>query len=205
MADEEKKTETPETPPAEPAKKPAAEAPVDVETLKSKAVERDEFLDLAQRARAELINYRNRIERERGEWADRAVADFATKILPVLDDFDRALREAGSATDVATLLDGFRQIDRKLHVVFKSAGLEAFAPHGKTFDPAEHEAVVVEETDKRPHHAISEVMRKGWKLHGKVLRPAQVKVTVKPETKDKKDSGAGEGADRKEPPNDADV
>jgi molecular chaperone GrpE len=178
MTDKKKETPQPDAPPAS-----ESPEPVDLDALKSKAAQRDEFLDLAQRARAELINYRNRVERERGEWADRAVAEFATKILPVLDDFDRALREAESVTDVAKLLDGFRQIDRKLHIVFKSAGLEAFAPHGKTFDPAEHEAVVIEETDEHPHHAVGEVMRKGWKLRGKVLRPAQVKVTMKPEEK----------------------
>ncbi len=183
MTDEKKEPTKGETPPPQPppGEPPTAEEAVDVEALKAKAAERDEFLDLAQRTRAELINYRKRIERERAEWAERAVAEFALKLLPALDDFDRALREAEGAADVKTLLAGFRQIDRKFHDVLKAAGLEPFSPHGKPFDAAEHEAVLIEESDKHPHHAVSDVVRKGWRLRGRVLRPAQVKVARKPE------------------------
>jgi molecular chaperone GrpE len=188
---------------AKPPELPKAETPVppeaevaDVEALKARAKERDEFLDLAQRARAELINYRKRVERDRAEWTDRAVADFALSILSALDDFDRALKEAESAKDPKTMLEGFRQVDRKFHVVFKAAGLESFAPHGKSFDPAEHEAVVIEQTDKHPHHSVSEVMRKGWRLRGKLLRPAQVKVAQKPEPREPKAGESGEKSEK---------
>jgi len=220
MADEEKKNEQPEAAPAEPPKAEPAEA-VDVAALAAKAKERDEFLDLAQRTRAELINYRRRIERERAEWTDRAVSEFALKLLPALDDFDRALKEAEGAADVKALLDGFRQIDRKFHEVFKAAGLESFSPHGKPFDAAEHEAVVVEQTDEHPHGTVKHVTRKGWRLRGKVLRPAQVTVAMKPEPKEEpKPEAKGEDAKKKaagtekkgaeapagkEPKNDADV
>lgn len=190
MTDEKEKEptqpETPETPAAseekaEPAAAPAE--PVDVEALKAKAKERDEFLDLAQRTRAELLNYRKRIDRERAEWTDRVLGDFVLKFLPALDDLDRALKEAEGAADVKTLLAGFRQIDQKFHDILKAEGLEPFKPHGKPFDPAEHEAVVIEESDEHPHQAVSGVVRKGWKLRGKLLRPAQVKVSMKPEAK----------------------
>ena len=198
--------EAPKEPPAPPAGvKPEEALDPDLSGLKAKAAERDEFLDLAQRTRAELINYRKRVERDRAEWADRAVGDFALSILPVLDDFDRALREAESSKDVKALLEGFRQVDRKLHVVFKAAGLEAFSPQGKPFDPAEHEAVVVEETEEHPHHAVSEVTRKGWRLRGRVLRPAQVKVARKPEPKPAEKPGEPKDAGKKERTNDADV
>jgi len=200
MTDEKKEPLKGETPPPQPpGEPPAAEEAVDVEALKAKAAERDEFLDLAQRARAELINYRKRIERERAEWTDRAVAEFALKLLPALDDFDRALREAEAAADAKALLAGFRQIDRKFHDVLKAAGLEPFSPHGKPFDAAEHEAVLVEESDKHPHHAVSDVVRKGWRLRGRVLRPAQVKVARKPEPQAAGDAGPEEPEELKEP------
>ena len=190
MTDENEKNEPtqPETP--EPARTPDKDAAsADVEALTAKAKERDEFLDLAQRTRAELLNYRKRVERERAEWTDRIVGDFMLKLLPALDDFDRALGEAEGASDVDALLKGFRQIDQKFHDILKSQGLESFKPQGKSFDPAEHEAVVIEESDEHPHQAVSDVVRKGWKLRGKLLRPAQVKVAMKPEarTDEKKD------------------
>ncbi len=217
MADEnekEPKTQEPscepdETPGAASEAKapPAAAEPVDVEALKAKAKERDEFLDLAQRTRAELINYRKRVDRERAEWTERVVGEFMLTLLPALDDLDRALKEAEGAADVKTLLAGFRQIDQKFHDILKSQGLEPFKPHGKPFDPVEHEAVVIEESDKHPHQAVSGVVRKGWKLRGKLLRPAQVKVTMKPEAKsdEPKPSDATPAPDKKEPKNDADV
>jgi len=206
MTDEKKDRAKPDEASAAPQK---PEEPIDLEALKAKAAERDEFLDLAQRTRAELINYRKRVEREREEWTDRAVADFALTILPALDDFDRALKEAESVRDLRTLLEGFRQIDRKFHLVLRAAGLESFSPRGKPFDPAEHEAVVVEETDAHPHHTVSEVTRKGWRLRGRVLRPAQVKVARSPEPEpDANPPGAADAkpeAGKKEPENDADV
>ena len=192
MTDENRKEPTPQEPPSEspkPAPEQAAAAePVDIEALKAKAKERDEFLDLAQRARAEMINYRKRVERDRAEWADRAVADFVLQLLPALDYFDRALAEAEGAADAKAILAGFRQIDQKLHDLLKAQGIESFKPQGgKPFDPAEHEAVVIEETDEHPHQAVSNVLRKGWRLRGKLLRPAQVKVAVKPEAGKKKE------------------
>lgn len=194
--------ESPKDPasPAEPPKLPGAE---EIEALKAKAKERDEFLDLAQRARAELINYRKRVERDRVEWTDRAVGDFALSILPVLDDLDRALKEAEGAKDVKTMIEGFRQVDRKFHVVLKAVGMESFSPQGKPFDPAEHEAVVIEETDAHPHHAVSDVMRKGWTLRGRVLRAAQVKVAQKPEPKPEKIEKPGKSDEKKPDPSES--
>jgi len=157
------------------------EQPVDVEDLKVKARERGEFLDMLQRTYAEYSNYRKRIERERGEWSERAVADFVKKLLPVLDDFDRALLHAENSTDVRSLAEGIRLIEDKIYGVLRTGGVEAFEPEtGKPFNPAEQEVLVVEVTGDLPDGTVTEVLLKGYRLRERVLRPAKVKVTKKP-------------------------
>jgi molecular chaperone GrpE len=190
MADEQKmKKEEPAKPApdeaakAEGASKPAEE-PVDVEALKVKACERDEFLALLKVTAADFSNYRKRVERDRVEWTERAVGEFVQKLLTVLDDFDRAVDAAEKAPDAKTMLQGFRQIEQKLYGILKEAGIEPFEPHGEAFDPGEHHAVIVEETDALPHDHVSEVVQKGYRLKDRVIRPALVKVS-KRTTKDK--------------------
>jgi len=174
MADERKEEGKPDATPAEPPKE-EAEA-VDVEALKTKARERDEFLDLARRTAAEFSNYRKRVDRERAEWTDRVVGEFVLSLLPALDDLDRALAQAEAAGDAATLVEGFGLVRGKLLGILKANGIESFEPAGVPFDPAEHDAVIVEETDELPHHHVMEVVQKGYRLRGRVLRAAQVKV-----------------------------
>ena len=177
MADEQKEKKDAATPP-EPAPAEAAkdEAPVDVEVLKAKACERDEFFVLLKQTAADFSNYRKRTERDRAEWAERAVAEFVQKLLSVLDDFDRAVDAAEKAPDAKAVLQGFRQIEQKLYVLLKEAGVEPFEPQGEPFDPGEHHAVIVEETDELPHDHVSEVVQKGYRMKDRILRPALVKV-----------------------------
>ena len=150
---------------------------IGIEELKVQARQRDEFLDLLQRTRAEFSNYRKRIERNRLEWGDRAVGDFVQKLLPVLDDFDRALAHAGEASDLEGFVEGIRLVEQKIYDVLKTDGVEPFQPEeGQPFDPAEHEAITVEITDDLPDQTVSEVLLKGYRQHDRILRPAQVKV-----------------------------
>lgn len=149
----------------------------DVEGLKARARERDEFLDLLQRARAEFSNYRKRIERDRIDWTERSVAVFVAGLLPALDDFDRALAHADEAPDLDSFVRGVRLIEGKVYDVLKSSGVEPFEPEkGEPFNPAEHEAITVEVTDEFPDRSVSEVLLKGYRLRDRILRAAQVRV-----------------------------
>ena len=188
---------------------PASEAPsADLDALKTRAKERDEFLDLLQRTRAEFSNYRKRVERDRVEWADRAIGEFVLGLLPVLDDFDRALAHAdASAEDFEGFLKGVRLVEDKIYDVLKAAGVTPFVPTGVPFDPVEHDALIVEQTDEMPDGTINEVFLKGYHMGARVLRPAQVKVVRNAKTpsapedaSNDAEADGGEGGD-----NDADV
>jgi molecular chaperone GrpE len=187
---------------AESVEMPAAEDA----SVQAKAAERDEFLDLLQRTRAEFSNYRKRIERDRETWGPRAVGDFVLKLLPVLDDFDRALAHAEESTDFESFVKGIRLIESKIYDVLKSSGIEPFVPAGEPFDPAEHDAMIMEARDDVPENHVSEVLLKGYRQGDRVLRHAQVKVAKSapaeaPETDADDDKPSGE----EEEESDADV
>jgi molecular chaperone GrpE len=137
--------------------------------------ERDDFKDKWLRKTAEFDNYRKRIERERREQADSAVADLLESILLVVDDFDRALTvEAGPEAEAYRT--GVELIHAKLLDVLKKRGIRAIESLGADFDPNIHQAVMHESSpDHRDGEVIAE-LRKGYMLGDKLLRPAMVKV-----------------------------
>ena len=206
---------TPEEAPSGDATEASSEGPLDVETLTVRARERDEFLDMLQRVRAEFSNYRKRTERDREALAERAVGEFVLRLLPVLDDFDRALAHAGESSDLESFVRGIRLIESKIYDVLKSSGVEPFEPTGERFDPAEHEAMIVEVNDALPDQTVSEVVLKGYRQNDRVLRAARVKVArntpagVEAETDvtgdDDVDAPPAADRDETEEENDADV
>ena len=137
--------------------------------------ERDDYKDRWMRKTAEFDNYRKRIERERRENADMAVADVLESILLVVDDFDRALTvEAGPEADAYRA--GVELIHAKLLDVLKKRGVRQIDALGADFDPNIHQAVMHEASpDARDGEVIGE-LRKGYMLGDKLLRPAMVKV-----------------------------
>ena len=172
--------------------------PVGIEELKARATERDEFLGMLQRARAEFSNYRKRVERERGEMRTRVIGEFVMKLLPVLDDFDRALVHADESADLESFVKGIRLIENKIYEVLKRSGVESFEPErGDGFNPVEHDALIVEQTDEYPDDSVSGVHLKGYRMGDRILRPAQVKVAkqivVKDETPTEDTEGKEEG------------
>ena len=174
------KTKQPEAP-VEAEEEAASPPPVpEVPSLEKRARERDEFLALLQRERAEFSNYRKRIERDRVAWADRAVGAFVLKLLPVLDDFDRALAHAEESDDFESFVKGIRLIETKIYEALQASGVAPFEPEGETFNPAEHEAMIVETRDDLPDGTVSEVLLKGYRHASRVLRAAQVKVVRNP-------------------------
>jgi molecular chaperone GrpE len=135
-----------------------------------------EYLADLQRERAEFSNYKKRMEKERGLWGDTIKGDLLLNLLPVLDDFDRAvenLPEDGTGKD---WVNGILLIHRKLQQQLEALGVEEINAVGEEFDPALHEAVTHEESvDYAPHQVIG-VVRKGYRLGDKILRPALVRV-----------------------------
>lgn len=145
------------------------------------ASERDlaaEYLEALQRERASFINYKRRTEQERSDTATYAAANLLKKLLPVVDDFDRALASVPQAErQNHKWLQGIELIQRKLHSVLESEGVEAIEAQGQPFDPNLHEAVAFDDSGKGGADTVSEVYSKGYKLKDRVLRHAIVRVS----------------------------
>jgi molecular chaperone GrpE len=131
--------------------------------------ERDEYLALAQRTQADFENYRKRVARESAEAEARGRMELAKGLLPVLDNLDRALAAANAEED--HLAEGVRLVREELAGVLSRAGIESYSPAGEAFDPDWHEAMMT-----RPGEVgqVLEVLEKGYRLNGQVLRPARV-------------------------------
>jgi molecular chaperone GrpE len=144
--------------------------------LAAARVQADEYLDGWQRARAEFANFRKRAEKELDESYQNATVDMLRKLLPIVDDFDRAIANLPADKAEDELIKGFSLIQRKLITLLEGAGLKAFDPKGEPFDPKFHEALGHEESDQVPSGYVSSVLQKGY-LHGeRVIRPALVRV-----------------------------
>jgi molecular chaperone GrpE len=141
------------------------------------AAEKAELQDRALRARAEFDNARKRSERERYDYLQFAAMDLVREALPVLDDFERALKVETADREYAK---GVELIYSRLYETLKKMGLEPIESQGKPFDPNVHQAVErVETTDAEDHTVLGEFQR-GYYFNGKLLRPAMVRVAVKP-------------------------
>lgn len=135
-----------------------------------------EYLSLAQRVQADFVNYKRRVEQEREEQSKQAHSRLMLKLLPVLDDFERAMDSVRA--DLAGLhwVQGIGHIFRKVQNVLESEGLQRIEAQGQDFDPRLHEAVVYEEVEPEDDGKIIAVLQNGYKLHDRVIRPAMVKV-----------------------------
>src|SRR5882724_438597 len=137
--------------------------------------ERDEYLAHLQRTQAEFDNYRKRMLRDQTAHLERATAGLIEQLLPVLDAFELALGSAG--TDAERLRKGVELVYGELLGALEKAGLQRIEALGKPFDPEEHEAVMhVENEGGEP--GVRDVVRSGYRLKGRVLRPAMVKVAT---------------------------
>ncbi|HEY6443523.1 MAG TPA: nucleotide exchange factor GrpE [Candidatus Acidoferrales bacterium] len=142
--------------------------------------EKQELTDTLVRRQADFENYRKRIERERHQDHHRGVEAFAERILPVLDALGHALAaDPGSAS--AEYRKGFELIERQLNDVLAKQGLVRMETAGKQFDPHFHHAIEQVETSEYPEGAIIDELQSGYLFHGKVLRPAMVRVATAPE------------------------
>ncbi len=141
------------------------------------AAAKAELEDRALRARAEFDNARRRAERERSEFLQFAAMDLIRELLPVVDDFERALKVETADRDYAK---GVELIYQRLIETLKKIGLEPIETAGQRFDPNLHQAVDRMETEEAEDMAILSEYQRGYNFKGKLLRPAMVKVAVRP-------------------------
>ena len=163
-------------------------APADAPSAKP-APEHDYLEDL-RRLQAEFDNYRKRMIREQTELTRRAAARLIEKLLPVLDNFERALDHAGES-------EGLVLVHKELMAQLSSEGLEEIASAGEPFDPRLHEAVESHEDPGVAEPVVTGVYRTGYKLAGRVLRPAMVVVARPPDVQEG-DPGSEEPASERE-------
>ncbi|MEW6171834.1 MAG: nucleotide exchange factor GrpE [Bacillota bacterium] len=133
-----------------------------------------EYYQQLLRLRADFENMRKRVNKEREELLHFAGEALVAALLPVLDDFERALKSPGDK--IEDFLAGLEMIHRRLSETLTQEGLEVIPTVGDVFDPTRHEAVAFETTRKEPANTVLEEFRRGYTFRGKVLRPALVKV-----------------------------
>jgi molecular chaperone GrpE len=142
--------------------------------------EHDSLQDRLVRKQAEFDNYRKRVDRERSEFMQFASSELIKELLNTLDSFDLALRNAAGHSAVDTLR-GFELIYKQLQDTLVRFGLKPIDAKGKKFDPNFHQAVSTEVSKDLEENTVVQEMRKGYTLHGRLLRPAMVSVSVKEE------------------------
>ena len=138
-----------------------------------------EYLDSWRRAAADMSNYKKRAEKDAGEMTKFVNSVLIARLLPVLDDFDRAMQTIPDNLRDLTWIDGVMLIARKMAAVLESEGLKPIEALNKPFDPNIHEAVIHEETDQHEEGTVVAELQKGYKLGDRVLRPTMVKVAKK--------------------------
>jgi molecular chaperone GrpE len=139
--------------------------------------EKNDLMDRLLRRQAEFDNFRRRAERERADVLEYANTETVRSILPILDDFERALNV--ECTGNKEYVRGMELIHQRLSDALKKLGLEPISAKGLKFDPHIHHAVEMSETDQVEDHTILEEYQRGYNFRGRLLRPAMVKVAVK--------------------------
>jgi molecular chaperone GrpE len=139
------------------------------------ALQNEDFRDRYVRTLADFENFRKRGEREKADFQRYALGSVIRDLLPVLDNFDRALEHAEEGDEFHK---GVALIYKQLFDVLQRHGLKPITESGVRFDPNFHEAVIREEDPSVPSHIVTAVLQKGYFLHDRLLRPAMVKVAV---------------------------
>jgi molecular chaperone GrpE len=178
--------------PAQPGADRAAAAPVpapeppltpdQIEALKTRAAKADEHWDRLLRTRADLDNYKKRAARERQDAVRFANLSLVEKLIPALDSFDMALAAVGNpeGNHLESLKAGIAMVHTQLRSALAEAGLQEVDATRQVFDPNLHEAVSHVESSELPEGHVLQQLRKGYRLHERLIRPATVVVAKKP-------------------------
>jgi len=148
----------------------------ELEEQKAKAAE---YLGGWQRARAEFANYKKRVEKEQEDMIKSANGAFITRLLPVMDDFERAFQTLPLDLMGMTWLEGIALVQRKLQMLLEQEGVTVIETEGRLFDPTLHQAVTHEESEEHEEGQIIGEVQKGYKMGDRVLRPSLVRVAKK--------------------------
>lgn len=138
----------------------------------------DEFQARALRVQADFDNFRRRTQKEKEDLAQYATSKLVGELLPVMDNFERALLTAPATPELEPFTKGVNMIFRQLEGVLKSEGLTAMETVGQPFNPEFHQAIMQVESDEHEEGIVTEEVQKGYLLKDKVLRPAMVKVSM---------------------------
>jgi molecular chaperone GrpE len=156
-------------------------AAVSLEEFDRLKAERDSLIDRLARLQAEFENARKREARERNEFRDYAVAGAVEQFLPVLDNFQLALKSTGSAEQLRT---GVELIVKQMEEALRSLNVQPVEAVGAEFDPRIHEALEMAEKPDLPDHQVFDEVRRGYRIKERLLRPALVRVASNPQQKE---------------------
>ena len=134
-----------------------------------------------QYAQAELINYRKRKDEEVLNFKKYCNKDLIAELIPIIDNFERAIKlDDNDLTDeLSKFLEGFKMMYASLMEILKKFGVEEISRQGEVFDSTQEEALMTDNLEEYEDDVVTEVLLKGYKLNGKVIRPASVKINKK--------------------------
>lgn len=184
-APEEPETPQPHVPPAEdaapaPAPEPALPDAATWARVRARAAEADALEDRLKRAQAEFVNESRRIGRQAEQDRRYAVESVVKDLVPLAEGLEAALVASGGAPAADPLRQGVALVAQQLEEILKTHGIELIRPAGQAFDPSAHEALMMVERADLAAGQVAAVVRPGFRLHGRVVRPAQVTVAKAP-------------------------
>ena len=179
--EEEAKTSAEENTEKEKETDEAADTVAEADVLRAKVKELEDVVadlrDKALREAAEMENYKKRLRTEKENAVKYANEALIRDLLDPLDNFSRAIEAAEKSQDFETMRQGVVMVEDQLHsILAKNWGLEAYSPDGEDFNPSDMEACMMQEQEGIDKEKVIQVFMKGYKLHGKVIRPAKVVV-----------------------------
>lgn len=148
-----------------------------MERLEKAQAEAEQFRDRYLRAMADMDNFRKRSVREREEMSKFGIGQFIEKLLPVVDHFELGLQAARQHPEAKPVTEGFEMVSRQLERVLTDSGVEAEDPLGEAFDPQQHECIAHQPSPEVDEDHVMAVVKKGYRLNGRLLRPASVVVS----------------------------
>ena len=149
----------------------------DLDELGATRKERDEYLELAQRTRADFDNYRKRVAKDAADALRRGKLDLAKELIPVIDNLERAIAAGEASSDPAALAKGVGLVHTELRSALGRVGLESYDPSGEQFNPNLHEAISTRAQEGVAPGTVVETIEPGYRLADQVLRAARVVVS----------------------------
>lgn len=149
------------------------------EAMKAKAAERDAYYDKYLRSQAEFENARKRLEKDKADFLKYANESLLLEFLPILDNLETAEKHIKEAKDFKAVQEGVDMIQSQIQKFLKDIGIEKVKTAGEKFDPHVHDPIETVDSDEKNDGMVMEELKPGYRLNGRLLRPASVKVGKK--------------------------